>query len=50
MISSEANDKSISIEILEDLQDNEYITDRIKLKIYDELRYLYLYINNYALA
>ena len=50
MISSEANDKSISIEILEDLQDNEYVTDRIKLKIYDELRYLYLYINNYALA
>ena len=50
MVSSEADDKSISIEILEDLQDNEYVTDRIKLKIYDELRYLYLYINNYALA
>lgn len=50
MVSSEADDKSISIEILENLQDNEYTTDRIKLKIYDELRYLYLYINNYALA
>lgn len=50
MVSSEADDKSISIEILENLRDNEYITDRIKLKIYDELRYLYIYINNYALA
>lgn len=52
IISSEtdADDKSISIEILENLLDNDYTTDRIKLKIYDELRYLYLYMNNYALA
>lgn len=50
MIASEADDKSISIEILENLLDNNDTTDRIKLKIYDELRYLYIYINNYTLA
>ena len=50
MVASEADDKSISIEILESLLDNKDATNRIKLKINEELRYLYLYINNYAKA
>ena len=52
IVASETNDKSIAIDILESLIKNDYIfmTDRVKIEIYDELRYLYIYTNSYALA
>lgn len=52
MIASEASDKYVAIDILESLLDdnNWKMTDSIRLKIYNELRYLYIYINNYAMA
>lgn len=52
MIASEPDDKTIAIDILESLIDNNYRfrIDRINLEIYEELRLLYLYTNNYPLA
>lgn len=52
IVASETSDKSIAIDILESLIKNDYIfmTDRVKIEIYDELRYLYIYTNSYALA
>lgn len=43
MIASEASDKYVAIDILESLLDdnNWKMTDSIRLKIYNELRYLY---------
>lgn len=52
MVASEPNDKFLAIDILESLIENDdvFITDRIEIEIYDELRYLYIYTNHYALA
>ncbi|MDB8573645.1 GGDEF domain-containing protein [Turicibacter sanguinis] len=49
MIASIATDKSIPIDILESLLDNS-LPAIVELNIIDTLRYLYLYVNNYALA
>lgn len=50
VIKSEPKDKVIVIQILEELLENDNIIDIIRLKIYDELRFLYISVNNYALA
>lgn len=52
MVSSATNDKDMVIDIFENLIDinNKNITDIIKLEIYEKIRFLYIYKNNYALA
>lgn len=52
VVSSSTDDKDIVIDIFENLIDvnHKSIPDRIKLEIYEKLRFLYIYKNNYALA